>query len=432
MDGEDLEVNSSVCKILTVVFDLGLGGTQRAACNFAVGFHELGFASKVLVTRSRGVRVSELSQAKIDVWEFNEKYHRRQLEAWIPEIVHLHSHRLDATAIYWLKEKFPNSCFIETNVFSHPSPWDDVLDISLQLTNWCDFLYRHRREPAKVKTSVVGNPVVTKNFARSSVADQKKVRRQLGIPQHAIVLGRLGQALEGKWSLHLMKAFNSLAERHESIWLLLVNPPPTLLEARTESNFANRIVVVTDNITLDSEICDFYSIMDVFCHIADQGESFGLVLVEAMLCEVPVVTLETPWGDNSQAEVVRSGETGLVARNLQQWEKFVETLIVREHYRLLLGSKARAVAVASYDLIKTCEKVISVCSKIVSVEQIETGRSARIGKPVSVRRDCELMKDRSFLETKIIRSPYVRPLMRYILRFETWLSCLKRICNKII
>ena len=47
-------------------------------------------------------------------------------------------------------------------------------------------------------------------------------------------------------------------------------------------------------------------------HAADKGESFGMVLCEAMLCGLPVITLSRPLRDNSQIEVVRNGEAGIV------------------------------------------------------------------------------------------------------------------------
>ena len=53
--------------------------------------------------------------------------------------------------------------------------------------------------------------------------------------------------------------------------------------------------------------------MDGFLHLSRIGESFGMVLCEAMLCGVPVVTLSTPLKDNSQLEVVGHGVGGLVA-----------------------------------------------------------------------------------------------------------------------
>ena len=53
--------------------------------------------------------------------------------------------------------------------------------------------------------------------------------------------------------------------------------------------------------------------MDGFLHLSRIGESFGMVLCEAMLCGVPVVTLSTPLKDNSQLEVVGHGIGGLVA-----------------------------------------------------------------------------------------------------------------------
>lgn len=43
------------------------------------------------------------------------------------------------------------------------------------------------------------------------------------------------------------------------------------------------------------------------------GETFGIVLAEAILCGLPVVTHQTPYSENSQAEVVGHLRGGLVA-----------------------------------------------------------------------------------------------------------------------
>ena len=58
-----------------------------------------------------------------------------------------------------------------------------------------------------------------------------------------------------------------------------------------------------------------YSSLDCFLHAARIGESFGMVLAEAMLCGCPVVTASRPFKDNSQVEVVGHLKGGVVARS---------------------------------------------------------------------------------------------------------------------
>ena len=44
----------------------------------------------------------------------------------------------------------------------------------------------------------------------------------------------------------------------------------------------------------DKELSNCYSAIDIFVHAANQGESFGMVLAEAQLCQTPIITLSTP------------------------------------------------------------------------------------------------------------------------------------------
>ena len=75
-----------------------------------------------------------------------------------------------------------------------------------------------------------------------------------------------------------------------------------------------RTRIVTLPVTAsDRRISEYLTAMDGFLHVSRIGESFGMVLCEAMLCGVPVVTLSTPLKDNSQLEVVGHRMGGLVA-----------------------------------------------------------------------------------------------------------------------
>jgi hypothetical protein len=68
-----------------------------------------------------------------------------------------------------------------------------------------------------------------------------------------------------------------------------------------------------------------YSSMDCFVHGAQIGESFGMVLAEAMLCGCPVVTASRPHKDNSQVEVVGHRRGGVVAASLANLDDALHT-----------------------------------------------------------------------------------------------------------
>jgi hypothetical protein len=68
----------------------------------------------------------------------------------------------------------------------------------------------------------------------------------------------------------------------------------------------------------DEDLRQYYGLMDVFVHASKIGESFGMVLCEAMLSGIPVITIATPLRNNSQIEVVSHGKAGLVVQNQKQ------------------------------------------------------------------------------------------------------------------
>jgi hypothetical protein len=54
-------------RILTVVYNLEKGGTQRAAQNFCEGYKELGHDSKIVAAYNSGIRETELQEKGIEV-----------------------------------------------------------------------------------------------------------------------------------------------------------------------------------------------------------------------------------------------------------------------------------------------------------------------------------------------------------------------------
>jgi hypothetical protein len=81
------------------------------------------------------------------------------------------------------------------------------------------------------------------------------------------------------------------------------------------TDLARRVVSI-DFLHDDATLCVAYTAMDVFLHASRIGESFGMVLAEALLCGVPVITLGTPDKDNSQLELVGHESGGLVVTDV--------------------------------------------------------------------------------------------------------------------
>lgn len=319
-------------RVLNVVFDLGMGGVQRTAMNYAVSSVRLGHDSHVL-SLNGGVRLATLEESGVNVTVVADARIPRNLIAWKPDVVIIHSLGLPDELVREIRRIWPDAALVEKSVFSTPSTWSDILDYSYQLAPWMQWLYSARGGDA-TKAPVVPNPVDVSAFAHLD-RDGGEFRVRHEIPVDAIVLGRVGQSFTFKWSPLVVRLFDELARKNPALHLLLVGAPDDVISEASRSGASRRIHVV-DPMTDDSSLASAYAAMDIFVHIARQGESFGHVLIESAALGVPVVTMATPWADNAQGEVI--GSAGITAASATSFRTAVQLLIENREERARLSA----------------------------------------------------------------------------------------------
>lgn len=358
-------MQSSPIKILNVVYSYGKGGTERAAQNFATGYNQIGCDSRIISTREDGPRSQFLRDMGIVVYFLDEKGNSKEICDWQPDVVHVHSHGIQPSEFERIQALCPNAKFVETNVFSKPSPWAGFLSISYQLSHWCQWLFCQRSKN-RFRSAIVPNPVDTEAFARASKDRRDGFRSQYGFTDTDLIIGRIGQNFDGKWSSLIVDVFEDIRKNTPSLKLLIVNAPSSVLNRVSRSIFKHDVICI-DKIIGDDALADCYSSIDVFLLIADQGESFGMVLAESLLCETPVVTMMTPWGDNSQSEVVGNKCGGFVASTKFELIDLVECLLFDKSRRNSMGRAGRERVIAMFD------------SKIVAKKSLDLISSSEIG-----------------------------------------------------
>ena len=139
----------------------------------------------------------------------------------------------------------------------------------------------------------------------------------------------------------LITAFSMFADRYPD-WHVDVfgdgNEKENLLRQIDECGLVNRVVIHEPT----KAIYDEYkrSEMLVLC---SEHEASPLVLVEAMACGVPCVSLDCPTGPRA---IIKDGETGLLAKDgdVNDLASKIEWLIVHEAERKEMGLKARVFA----------------------------------------------------------------------------------------
>ena len=356
-------------KILTVVFSLGKGGTERAAQNFALGYKEIGCESRILVTKLDGTRRKKIEANSIPIYFLNKFIDCSNIEKWKPDVIHIHNHGISTEEFQKIKSICTKAKYIETNVFSSPSPWAEENHISYQLSKWCQWLFK-KNSKISLRTAIVPNPIICKDFELSTELKENlnKIKRsKLKIPITAFVIGRIGQEHIANWSEITIEIFNELHIRGYNPYLLLISPPSEIKKIINKS-FKKENIIVVGPIEDDNELRNYYACMDLFLHCASAGETFGYVNTEAILSRVPVVTLATPWGGgNSQIEVVKNGVSGFIYHKKKDGINIIEKFIKKEIK--LNSNEAIKDIYERYDYIKIAEKSIA-CIKGENNEKV--------------------------------------------------------------
>lgn len=162
--------------------------------------------------------------------------------------------------------------------------------------------------PNSTKLNLVPNGIDLEHFrpARNKIS----LRESLGLPPSGPIVGTLTRADPGKAMVPFLDVAAIVADVLPEAHFLLVGgvsfPHEVLHYERVvneaESRFGPRM-------SLTGRVEDplpWIQSMDVLIHLGVVPESFGLPLIEAMACEVPVVAYR--WG--GMAEVVAEGSTG--------------------------------------------------------------------------------------------------------------------------
>jgi glycosyltransferase involved in cell wall biosynthesis len=356
-------------RILTVVVDLDIGGTQRVAQNVSMELKRRGLAVAVLAHSGGGPRSDILNAAGVPVFV-------RDIEAalsWRPDVVHIHRSGYKNTFETRLLRRFraTGARIVETNIFARfdHSPGGRLIDAHCLLTEWCLFKWSAwgGSAAARRRFYVIPNAVDTDAFFPLSQEDRETVRAQLGVPRGRFLLGRVGQPSPAKWSVAAILGFQEALSTGLDLGLLLVGAPDDVIRAvESQPREIRERIVLREKTSSDVQLASYYGAMDAMLHAAQIGETFGMVICEAMLMGKPVITLSTPFKDNGQLEVVGHLKGGLVALQTSQLAKAIEMLVRDQSLYDDLSSGAREWVLDRFNAAAVVDKFCEVYTAVVS------------------------------------------------------------------
>ncbi|WP_461208337.1 glycosyltransferase family 4 protein [Desulfocurvus sp. DL9XJH121] len=351
--------------VLHVAGGLGLGGTEKTLQLLVCHLDRSRFAPAVFAFAD-GPRRAALTSAGIDVHVGDDLL--RVLQRLRPEIVHLHRPGWPQPGVLRALRLAGVPHVVETNVFGRfdPSPQAAVIDRHLFVSDFCLRRYGAMNgvDVSGPRHRVLYNPVDTGRFSLWPR------HRDPARPS----VGRVSRADPGKWSPLALAMLPHLARQVPDFTYRVIGGTP---EARewVRSHGLDAHVEFLDPVLSDDELAAYFETISVLAHANDTGESFGMVIAEAMAAGLPVVTHPCPEPrDNAQLELVEYGRTGLVATSAEEYAGAVAWLLDNPDRAREMGAAGRARAQRLFNVRSIAKQLESIYEELILERTSHPGR----------------------------------------------------------
>jgi glycosyltransferase involved in cell wall biosynthesis len=156
------------------------------------------------------------------------------------------------------------------------------------------------------KIDLVHNAINLERFNPFSV-DRDRVRKELGVGDDDIVIGTAGRLVSEKGVSELLNATYRLIQENRPVKLIFAGDGPSktaLAEEAHRLSIHDRVIFLG----LRKDMDRIYAAMDIFVFPSTQNEAFGMVLIEAMAMNKPVVASAV----GGILDIVRDGINGIL------------------------------------------------------------------------------------------------------------------------
>jgi phosphatidylinositol alpha-mannosyltransferase len=181
-----------------------------------------------------------------------------------------------------------------------------------------------------------------------------------------------GRIEKRKGLTYLLQAYAKLKPKYPDIRLIVVGRGPLLKSLHNYVRKNHLHDVHFEGFVPVKELPNYYSTAHIYCSPALFGESFGIVLLEAMANAVPVVAFNI----SGYNDVVSNMDNGLLAapRDVHDLQEKLELLIKKPELRAELGARGLAKA-RKYTWEKVARQNINFYRKIWEKQLIAGGKT---------------------------------------------------------
>ena len=220
-------------------------------------------------------------------------------------------------------------------------------------------------DPAKLE--LLGNGIDLARFDRSRVSDaaNSRLRRELEIPDEALVIGFVGRLVEEKGVLELFEATKLIRSRFPNVRLLLVGWSDRAKHDAIDRATATRYGI--DDICVFTghrdDTPELFSLMDVFA-LPSHREGFPRTVMEAAAMGVPSVATNIR-GCRTAVDDERSGVL-VPVRDPSRLAEALGALLSDPARRRRMSDDARRLARERFDEKRVVEIVLSTYRRLLS------------------------------------------------------------------
>ncbi len=336
-------------RVLYVIGDLGRGGAQKQLHLLLKHMDRSAFAPVVVALAEGGHWAGPIRALDVPVIELPR---RRSLEAGRLVALYRTVRRVAPTILQTMLFSdhaygLLTGCLARTPILITSRRVDQYTEATSAVRRLSQVLWRRadatvcnaERSRQAAPAALAGRHVVIPNGIEpvTPTRGRAEVRRDLGIPEGALLVGGVGRLVPGKnQSLFIDVASEILRGRHDVRFVLVGGGPlETELRARIHRLALEKAVLLTGD---RGDVADLMGAMDVFL-LTSEREGMSNATMEAMSLGLPCVVTDAGGGE----ELVADGETGYVCArgDRQALAERVGRLLDDPQLRRRLGERGR-------------------------------------------------------------------------------------------
>lgn len=211
----------------------------------------------------------------------------------------------------------------------------------------------------KNEIRIIGNGVDAQ-FFKTDLDARNTLRMQLGYKKTDIIGGYIGRLNKKKGVGILIDVISKVIKKTSDFKFVFIGSGPM------ENNVKSFAIAHPDSIQYlgpkpHYSIHEYYNILDIFT-LASYGESFGISIIEAMVCGIPVVTLT----QSAVLEIINNGVDGYITTDEKEFVEKIILLTKNSDLRKTIANQAKIKAQTQFTWQKIAEQTTEYYQYIIN------------------------------------------------------------------